>query len=203
MKKNYNFPYKVPNNYYSSYFGILFQRIKYKSLSAFCISTIYKILSTVLYLFIYLQRKFLKIPIHGVQKKIYQALHAGHTYGMFYYHKSDREWIDMVCEEKNISPTDKIILGFGGAFHVKKRGFSLKGTLWFEKSVFICLSSLILIHSLILILYSCLIILTNSSIQTTLRLTLFWVIYILICFFYTQIMKGSFWDANNLFQKYR
>ena len=130
-------------------------------------------------------------------------MHAGHTYGMFYYHKSDREWIDIICKEKNISPTDKIILGFSRAFHVRKRLFSLKGTPWFEKSVFICLSSFMLIHSLILILYSCSIIFTNNSIQTTLGLTLFWIIYTHICLFYTQIMKGSFWDANNLFRKYQ
>lgn len=203
MKKSTSYPYIVPDNHHISYFGIIFKNIKYTSLGAFYISSLYKIICIVFYLLYRLQEEFLEIPINRIQKNVYQALHAGHTYGMFYYHKSDRQWIDITCKEKNITPTEKILFGFGGAFKVKKRTFSLEGIPWFEKLIFVLLSSLILSYSLILIPYSYLIILAKNSLQTTLGLTLFWISYTYICFIITQIMKGSFWDANTLFKKYR
>lgn len=122
---------------------------------------------------------------------------------MFYYHKCDRQWIDIICEKNNISPTEKILFGFGGVFKTKKRTFSLEGIPWFEKSIFILVSSLILSNSFFLLLYSFFIILAKNSLQTTLGLIISWMIYSYICFIIIQIMKGSCWDANNLFKKYK
>lgn len=203
MKKNNSYPYETPDNRHSSYFGVVFQNIEYTTLSAFYISNTYKILSIIFYLLCRIQTSILKIPLKRTQKNIRQALHAGHTYGMFYYNKDDRQWIDTTCKEKNINPTEKILFGFGGVFKVRTKTFSLGGIPWFEKSIYITLTTLILGYSLILIPYSYLIILSKDSLQTILSLILFWIIYTYACFILIQIMKGSCWDANNLFKKYR
>lgn len=161
---------------------------------------IYKFLHRVFYLFIRLQKEFLKIKTTKWQEKLLKALLVAPDYGSIIFSKKSRLWIDHLVSNHLLTKEQKFILVWSRCINYKRRSFSTN----FQDNIIDKFAMLYfaLANWIFLLLHIFLILSDTSFLSTQFIFALLFIyFYFHIVKFYSLILKTRVWDSNILYKQ--
>lgn len=161
---------------------------------------IYKLLHRIFYLFIRLQKEFLKIKTAKWQQKLLKALLVAPNYGSIIFSKKSRLWIDHLVNSHQLTKEQKFLLVWSRCINYRKRTFSTNSQ---DNAIDKYAMLYFALANWIFLLLHIFLILSDTYFLSTqfIFALLFMYFYFHIVKFYSLVLKTRVWDSNTLYKQ--